>query len=58
MEAYLQAFANFKQSNWGRLLIMVRFADKNAMNANIGYIPFELNYGYYFCVFFEENTNP
>ena len=58
MEAYLQAFVNFKQNNWTRLLPMVKFANNNAKNFNIGYTPFELNCGYHPCVFFEEDNNP
>ena len=43
MEAYLQAFVNFEQNNWARLLTMAEFAYNNAKNASTGYTPFELN---------------
>lgn len=37
---------------------MAEFMYHNTKNANTGYIPFELNYGLYFQVLFEENINP
>ena len=58
MEAYLQAFINFEQNDWAKLLPIVEFAYNNAKNLNTGYMPFELNRGYYPCVFFEKVTNP
>ena len=58
MEAYLQAFVNFKQNNWARLLPIAEFAYNNAKNASTGHTPFELNCGYYPCVSFEKDTNP
>ena len=58
MEAYLWAFVNFEQNNWARLLPIAEFAYNNNKNASIGHMSFELNYGYYLCIFFEENTNP
>ena len=54
MEAYLQAFVNFKQNDWAKLLLMAEFAYNNAKNSNTGHTPFELNCGYYPCVSFEE----
>ena len=58
MKAYLQAFVNFKQNDWARLLFMAEFAYNNLKNSNTGHMSFELNCGYHPCVFFEENTNP
>ena len=58
MEAYLQAFVNFEQNDWGKCLPMADFAYNNAKNLSTGHTPFELNYGYYPCVSFEEDTNP
>ena len=57
MEVYLQAFVNFEQNNQAKLLPIVEFAYNIAKNASIGNMPFELNYGYYFCIFFGEDTN-
>ena len=37
---------------------MAEFAYNNTKNANTGYTPFELNYGYHPHVFYEENVNP
>ena len=37
---------------------MAEFAYNNNKNASIGHMHFELNCGYYICVFFKENTNP
>ena len=58
IEAYLWAFVNFEQNDWGRLLLMAEFAYNNAKNANTGHTPFKLNCGYYPRVSFEENTDP
>ena len=57
IEAYLQAFVNFEENNWARLLPMAEFAYNNAKNASIGHTPFELNCGYHFCISFKENTD-
>ena len=58
MEAYFQAFVNFEQNDWIRLLSMAEFAYNNAKNASTGHIPFELNCGYHLCVSYEENLDP
>ena len=58
MEAYLQAFVNFEQNDWARLLPMAEFAYNNAKNWSTSHTPFELNCGYDPCVSFEEDTNP
>ena len=36
---------------------MAKFAYNNVKIASIGHTSFELNCGYYSCIFFEENTN-
>ena len=58
MEAYLRAFLNFEQNDWARLLLMAKFAYKNAKNSSTGHTPFKLNYKYHPCVFFKEDTDP
>ena len=58
LEAHFQAFVNFKQNDWARLLPMAEFAYNNAKNASTGYTPFELNFGYHLCVSYEENFDP
>ena len=58
MEAYLQAFVNFKQNDWARFLPMVKFAYNNAKNASTGYTPFELNCGYHPRVSYKEDLDP
>ena len=58
IEAYLQAFVNFKQNDWARLLPMAEFAYNNAKNASTGYTPFELNYRYHPWVSYEEDLDP
>ena len=58
METYLQAFVNFKQNDWARLLPMAEFAYNNAKNASTGYTPFELNCGYHPRVSYEEDVDP
>ena len=58
MSAYLQAFVNFEQNDWARLLPMAEFAYNNAKNASTGHMPFELNCGYHPRVFFKKDINP
>ena len=58
IEAYLQAFVNFKQNDWARLLLMAKFAYNNAKDASTGYTPFELNCGYHPRVSYEEVFDP
>ncbi len=43
MKAYLQAFVNFEQDHWARLLPIAEFAYNNVKNASTGHTPFELN---------------
>ena len=57
MEAYLQAFVNFKQNDWAKLLPMAEFAQNNLKNSSTDHTPFELKLGYYPCVFLEKDTN-
>ena len=58
MEARLQAFVNFKQNDWARLLPMAELAYNNAKNASTGHTPFELNCSYHLRISFKEDTNP
>ena len=58
MEVYLQAFVNFEQNDWSRLLVIAKLAYNNPKNSSTSYTPFELNCGYYLCIFFEKNTDP
>lgn len=58
IEAYLQAFFNFEQNNWARLLLIAEILYNNAKNASITQMLLELNYGYYAYVSFEKNTKP
>ena len=58
MEAYFRTFVNFEQNDWARLLPMAEFAYNNAKNASTGHMPFELNYGYYPRISYEENVDP
>ena len=58
MEAYFQAFVNFKQNDWVKLLPIVEFTYHNAKNISTNHTPFELYYGYHFCVFFKKDNNP
>ena len=57
MEAYLQAFVNFKQNDWARFLLMAEIAYNNTKNANIGYTLFELNCGYYSWILYKKKIN-
>ncbi len=47
MEGYLQAFVNFKQDDWARLLPIAKFAYNKAKNASTNHMPFELNCRYH-----------
>ena len=58
IEGYLQAFVNFDQNDWAKLLPMVKFAYNNAKNASTNYIPFKLNCGYHPRVFYEDHLEP
>ena len=57
IEAYFQAFINFEQKDWAKLLPMAKFIYNNAKKASIRHSLFELNCGYYLRVSFEEDTN-
>ncbi len=57
MEAHLQAFVNFEQDDWARLLPMAKFAYNNAKNANTGHTPFELNCGFHPQASYKEDIN-
>ena len=57
MKAYLQAFVNFEQNDWARLLPIVEFVYNNAKNASIGHTLFEFNYKYYPCVSYKEDLD-
>ena len=48
---------NWEQNDWERLLLIAKFAYNNSKNASTGYMPFELNYGHYPQVFFEDNVD-
>ncbi len=58
IEAYFQAFVNWEQDDWERLLLIAEFAYNNAKNASPGHTSFELNYGYYPRVSFKEDIDP
>ena len=57
MEAYLQAFVNFKQNNWAQLLSIAEFAYNNTKNASTSYMPFELNCRYHSWVSYKKNLD-
>ena len=58
MEVYLQAFINFKQNDWVRLLPIAKFPYNNAKNASTGHTPFELNCGYHSQILYKNKVNP
>ena len=58
IEAYLQAFVNFEQNDWARLLLMAEFAYNNTKNASSGHTPFELNYDYHPRMSYKKDVNP
>ena len=54
MKAYLQAFVNFKQNDWARLLLIAEFAYNNAKNDSTSYMLFKLNCKYHPCIFYKK----
>ena len=58
IKAFLQAFVNFKQNDWVRLLPIAEFAYNNTKNAGINYMLFEFNYRYHPWVFYKKDLNP
>ncbi len=58
MEAYLQAFVNFEQNDWVRLLPMAEFAYNNVKNASTSHKPFELNCSYHSQASYKEDIDP
>ena len=58
LKVYLQAFVNFKQNNWTRLLFIAKFVYNNAKNTSTGHTLFELNCGYHPRVSYKENIDP
>ena len=57
MEVYLWVFVNFEQNDWARLFSMAKFAYNNAKNASTSYILFEINCGYYSCIFYKQDQD-
>lgn len=57
MEVYLQAFVNFEQNNWVKLLPMAEFAYNNIKNTSTGHTSFKLNYSYHLSVSCEEDID-
>ena len=57
MEAFLWAYDNFEQNDWGKLLLMAEFIYNNFKNTSTVHTLFKLNCGYYPYVLFEEDTN-
>ena len=58
MQAYLQAFVNFEQNNWARLLPIAEFAYNNAKNTSTSHTPFELNCGYHPRMSYKDDVDP
>ena len=58
IEAYFQAFINFEQNNWARLLPIAEFAYNDAKNASTGHTPFELNCGYHPRISYKDDVDP
>lgn len=54
---YLHIFVNWEQNNQIKLLSMTEFVYNNTKIINISHISFELNYNYYFYIFFDNKIN-
>ncbi len=57
MKACLQAFVNFEQKNWTRLLLMAEFVYYNAKNASTDHTSFELNRSFHPQAFYEKDVD-
>lgn len=57
MEAYFQAFVNFKQNDWTKIFPMTEIMYNNVKNASTNHMFFELNCGYYPCVLYKKDVN-
>ncbi len=57
MKAYLQAFMNFEQYNWARLLPIAEFTYNNAKNVSTGNKIFELNCGFHPQASYNKDVN-
>ncbi len=57
MKAFLQAFVNFKQDDWAKLLPIAKFAYNNTKNASTGRRLFQLNCGFYPQTSYKEDVN-
>lgn len=55
MKIYFQVFVNYKQNNWAKLLLIVKFAYNNLKNAITNHIFFELNCGFHLQVSYKED---
>ena len=58
MEAYLQAFINFEQNDWAKLLPKAEFPYNNTKNASTSHTLFELNCGYHPQMSYKEDIDP
>ena len=58
MEVYLQAFVNFEQNDWARLVPMAEFAYNNAKNASTNFTSFKLNCGYHPQISYKKDLDP
>ena len=57
MDVYLQAFINFEQNDWVKLLLIAEFAYNNAKNASTNHTPFELNCKYHSQISYEKDID-
>ncbi len=58
IETYLQAFVNYRQDDWARLLPIAEFAYNNAKNASTGHTPFELSCGFHPRPSYKKKVDP
>ena len=57
MKIYPKFLSILYKTNRYSFFLMAKFAYNNAKNANISHTSFELNYGYYPCILYEENLD-
>ena len=57
MKQYFRFYINFEQSNWVKLLSMIKFVYNNVINASTNMTLFETNQDYHSRMFFENNQD-
>lgn len=57
MKAQFRVFINNKKDNQAKFLLISKFAHNNTKNTSIKYIVFKLNYRYYLCISYKNDSD-